>query len=74
MRFSLNGEHRQMTSEHLSVYQLIIDEGLLKSESNEPRLGIAIAVNQQIVPRSQWHIRHIQPDDQVDLFQAIAGG
>jgi thiamine biosynthesis protein ThiS len=74
MRFELNGEYRQLSSAPLSVYQLIINEGLLKSETKEPRLGIAVAINQQIVPRSQWQGRYIQPDDQVDLFQAIAGG
>ena len=74
MRFELNGDTRQLDSEPLSIYQLIINEGVLQAESKEPRPGIAIAINQQIVPRSQWQGRYVQPDDQVDLFQAIAGG
>lgn len=45
----------------------------------DPRLalehaGIALAINEQIVPRSQWSTRQIVAGDQLELFSVIAGG
>jgi sulfur carrier protein len=36
--------------------------------------AIAVAVNRQIVPRSQWQERSLQAQDQVDVVRAIGGG
>jgi sulfur carrier protein len=38
------------------------------------RPGIALAVNQTIVPREQWETHLLNDGDQILLFQAIAGG
>ena len=35
---------------------------------------LAAAVNQTLVPRTQWHLLPIQERDVVDLFSTIAGG
>ncbi|GAA5218101.1 sulfur carrier protein ThiS [Corallincola platygyrae] len=37
-------------------------------------LGIAVAVNQQIIPRGQWHLHELAHQDHIQLFKAIAGG
>lgn len=39
-----------------------------------PLKGSAIAVNQKIISRSEWLNYMLQENDQVSLFQAIAGG
>lgn len=39
-----------------------------------PLKGSAIAVNQKIISRSEWVNHFLQENDQVSLFQAIAGG
>jgi sulfur carrier protein len=39
-----------------------------------PLKGSAIAVNQKIISRSEWAKYKLQENDQVSLFQAIAGG
>jgi len=39
-----------------------------------PLKGSAIAVNQKIISRSEWANYQLQENDQVSLFQAIAGG
>lgn len=36
--------------------------------------GTALAVNQTIVPRDRWASYQIQQDDELVIFQAIAGG
>ncbi|CDG19303.1 sulfur carrier protein ThiS [Xenorhabdus doucetiae] len=36
--------------------------------------GTALAINQTIIPRSEWHTHQINDGDTILLFQAIAGG
>ena len=38
------------------------------------RAGVAVAIGQQVVPRSTWAQRLVAPEDEIELFQAIAGG
>lgn len=39
-----------------------------------PLKGSAVAVNQHIISRSTWAEYKLNEDDQIALFQAIAGG
>ncbi|MDX7999254.1 sulfur carrier protein ThiS [Xenorhabdus sp. Reich] len=36
--------------------------------------GTALAINQIIIPRSEWHSHQVNDGDNILLFQAIAGG
>lgn len=36
--------------------------------------AVAVAINREIVPRSQWADRKLQPADRVDVVRAIGGG
>lgn len=36
--------------------------------------GMALALNQQILPREQWDLQQVREGDQILLFQVIAGG
>ncbi|AWK14774.1 sulfur carrier protein ThiS [Candidatus Fukatsuia symbiotica] len=36
--------------------------------------GHALAINQNIIPRSHWETHLLQESDEILLFQAIAGG
>ncbi|SQD79209.1 sulfur carrier protein ThiS [Moritella yayanosii] len=40
----------------------------------QPEKGIAVAVNQTIITRQNWDDFQLSENDQVTLFQAIAGG
>jgi sulfur carrier protein len=53
--------------ESSNIEQLLV---LLES----PLKGSAIAVNQKVISRSEWASYQLQENDQVSLFQAIAGG
>ena len=46
----------------------------LLNQLESPLKGSAIAVNQKIISRSEWATYLLQENDQVSLFQAIAGG
>lgn len=39
----------------------------------EPK-SVALVVNQQIIPRSEWHQYQCQADDEIEFFSAVAGG
>lgn len=36
--------------------------------------GVALALNQQVLPREQWELQQVRDGDQILLFQVIAGG
>ncbi|MFZ6718532.1 sulfur carrier protein ThiS [Undibacterium sp. Ji49W] len=61
----LNGEKRQLAS------ALLAD---LIAELNLSQQTIAVAVNRQIIPRSQWAEYQLRVDDKVDVVRAIGGG
>ena len=47
---------------------------LLSTVLNVPGTGIAVAVNQTIVSKSEWPAYLLQPGDQVVLIKATQGG
>ncbi|MBC3910721.1 sulfur carrier protein ThiS [Undibacterium umbellatum] len=65
LEIQLNGEARQLSSE------LLAD---LIAELNLSQQAIAVAVNRQIIPRSQWEGYQLHGDDKVDVVRAIGGG
>jgi sulfur carrier protein len=48
-------------------------EALLTQMRYSPE-GTALAINQIIIPRSQWPQQWVNEGDDILLFQAIAGG
>ncbi|UDG82264.1 sulfur carrier protein ThiS [Candidatus Vallotia cooleyia] len=45
----------------------------LASYSEVP-LPYAVAINGEFVPRSQYSVRALMPDDQVDILRPVVGG
>lgn len=66
MQLQVNGESHRF-SRALTLTELL-DSLNIASE------GVAIAINQQVIPRSDWTSTTPQAADQVDIFQSIAGG
>ncbi len=76
MTFQFNGQPRDGQA-GLTVYALLLKEGYgVENASGEPmiRPGLAVAINEQVIPRSCWSQQPIGGGDTVELFQAIAGG
>ncbi|WP_415224756.1 sulfur carrier protein ThiS [Psychromonas sp.] len=57
----------------LEIAQNCTVEALLKS-LDKPLNGTALAVNQNVIRRSQWAEYKLCDGDKISLFQAIAGG
>lgn len=38
------------------------------------REGIAVALNDEVVPRGEWSIRVLSPGDRVEIVEAVQGG
>jgi sulfur carrier protein len=66
MQIQFNDEPIQC-AEGLSVTTLLTQLEQLKP-------GVALALNQQILPRERWEHHIVQDGDQILLFQVIAGG
>ncbi|WP_297199826.1 sulfur carrier protein ThiS [uncultured Pluralibacter sp.] len=66
MQIFINDEARTCES-GLSAAALLV-------ELDHDKPGVALAINQQIVPRAQWAQHILQEGDALLLFQVIAGG
>ena len=66
MKLYVNGEERNLAS-GLTVAGLLED---LRYGSER----IAVEVNEEIVPRSQYHAHQLQDGDRIEIVRAIGGG
>jgi len=66
MNIVINGEQRAL-DDGLNLQQLI---SILELENKR----LAIEVNQEIVPRSEYADYILKQDDKVEIVQAIGGG
>ena len=66
MRILFNDEPMQC-AEGLTIVTLLDQLRQLKP-------GVALALNQQILPRERWELQQVRDGDQILLFQVIAGG
>lgn len=48
-------------------------EGLIES-MGLPKKGIALAVNNEVIPKSRWNERSLSPQDRVELLTIAQGG
>lgn len=66
MTYSVNGEQREGAP--ISIAELVTE-----LTGDRSPTGIAVAVNEAVVPRSDWN-RAIAPGDAVDVLTAVQGG
>jgi sulfur carrier protein len=69
VKVKLNGETRELT-EGATVADLVERSGL----EPERRLGIAVAVDSEVIPRSAWKSTELVEGQAVELVTAIQGG
>ncbi|MGI1998357.1 sulfur carrier protein ThiS [Shewanella frigidimarina] len=62
----LNGVEQQVRA-NLNLAELLILSDL-------PTQGVAIVINDTVVPRSRWMHVLCQADDNITVFYAVAGG
>ncbi|MEO8513332.1 MAG: sulfur carrier protein ThiS [Ignavibacteria bacterium] len=68
MNIKLNGEDLSL-GENISLFDFV----LLKSNNTEPK-GVAVALNETIVPKSKWKDTMINENDNVEIVHAVQGG
>lgn len=49
-------------------------EELVSTFFSNTTKGMAIAINQAIIPKSEWPVRLLNPNDKVILIKATQGG
>ena len=68
MNYTVNQEVRQGKS-GLTIADVVANE-----TGEKDATGIAIALNQAVVPRSQWENRQVTNGDEIDILVAVQGG
>lgn len=68
MKLLINGKPQHVDSDRLSVAELL---DRLKIEQ---RRGVAVAVDNAVVPRSQWEDHDVEEGDAVEIIRATQGG
>lgn len=66
MNITVNDEQYSLDMP-VTISQLLI-------QLEQPSIGVALAINETIVPRENWETHFINDGDTILLFQAIAGG
>ena len=68
MTLTLNGEPREL-HDGTTVAQLVDDV-----HAGDARRGVAVAVDSEVVPRSEWARTTLHDGAQVEILVAVAGG
>jgi len=68
MELLINGEARE--SQAANVAELLTEE----LDEGHTRKGIAVALNGQVVPRTEWESSRISKGDRVEIVRALPGG
>jgi sulfur carrier protein len=68
MRLSLNGEQREL-EDGATVRAAVEASGAEPSAR-----GLAVAVDGEVVPHSQWERTRLRDGQQVEVLQAVQGG
>lgn len=66
MKISVNDKDFEI-DENASIQMLI-------TKTNSPQSGIAVAVNNSVIPKSEWDEYILQPNDNILIIKAAQGG
>ncbi|HIP42526.1 MAG TPA: sulfur carrier protein ThiS [Aquifex aeolicus] len=64
----LNGEEREIPRE-MTVMELLEEIGIKFRE-----IGLAVAINEEVVPKSEYTTRKVKEGDKVEVVQLVGGG
>jgi sulfur carrier protein len=68
MELKINNQSKQFATDSLTVQALLDLEIPIKQN------GIAIAINNSVIPKSDWNFRYIQETDDILIISATQGG
>jgi len=64
----LNGEEKEISKE-MSVMELLRELGIQFRE-----VGLAVAINEEVVPKSEYERRTVKEGDRVEIVHLVGGG
>ena len=67
-RIVVNGEEREIPRE-MNVMELLKEVGVQFRE-----VGLAVAINEEVVPKSEYETRIVREGDKVEIVQLVGGG
>jgi sulfur carrier protein len=68
MRITVNGQHTEVEA-HVELGAL-----LARFDVATDAGGVAVAVNESVVPRGEWPSRRLTDGDVVEIVRAVQGG
>jgi sulfur carrier protein len=64
----INGEETEVNPDRLTIQKILVDKGY----SNTP--GLAVAINEYVIPKSEWDTTSPNPNDKILIIKAVQGG
>ena len=68
MKIQVNGEKKEVRL-NLNVYDLLI-----ALELDPTQAGIAVAVEQEVIPKTEWQATELREGSDVEIIRAVQGG
>lgn len=68
MELIMNGEKRSFSNEQLTIREL------LQELDVSMQRGVAVALNNSVVPQSQWDKHTLKSGDHIEVIRATQGG
>lgn len=67
MQVFVNQESQEV-QEDATIQELVKDMGYTETD------GIAVAINDQVIPKNTWETQPLNPEDSITLIRATQGG
>ncbi|MCY4553759.1 MAG: sulfur carrier protein ThiS [Candidatus Poribacteria bacterium] len=68
MKIRVNGEETEVRL-NLNVYDLLV-----ALELDPVQSGIAVAVDKEVIPKTEWQATALQENSDVEIIRAVQGG
>ena len=68
MKIRVNGEETEVRL-NLNVYELLVALELDPAQS-----GIAVAVDREVIPKTEWQETELRENSDVEIIRAVQGG
>ena len=68
MKISVNGEETTVHP-NLNIHDL-----LTALEMDPTQAGIAVAVDREVIPKTDWHATELHENSEVEIIRAVQGG
>lgn len=68
MKIRVNSEAKEVRH-NINIHDLLIALDL-----NPTQAGIAVAVDREVIPKTQWQATELHEDSEVEIIRAVQGG